>query len=88
VIGSDNLARFHEWHNFAEMLTEFKFFVYPRLGFALESLHHGMEMITGVQPVDISSTQVRRSVQEGESISHLVKPAVAQYIQAQHLYVL
>jgi nicotinic acid mononucleotide adenylyltransferase len=70
------------------MLAEFKFFVYPREGFALEPLYQGMQVIEGVEPVNISSTEVRKRIQTMGSITELVKPAVAQYIQAQQLYVL
>ncbi len=35
---------------------------------------------------DVSSTEVRRRVQAGEPLRDLVPPAVAQYIERQHLY--
>lgn len=86
VIGSDNLARFHEWHHYQEMLAKYQFFVYPRAGFALEPLYPNMKVVEGVQPVQVSSTEVRDRVTLGKPILDLVKPAVARYIQENKLY--
>lgn len=86
VIGSDNLAKFDQWHHYQAMLKRFAFYVYPRAGVPNEPLYPGMGVLAEVPPVAISSTQVRAAVQVGESIEMLVKPAVAAYIEEQKLY--
>lgn len=86
VIGSDNLARFHEWHHYEEMLQAFTFFVYPRQGFPLQPLHKGMKVIEGVEPIGISSTEVRSRIQKAQPVANLIKSTVGRYIQDHRLY--
>ncbi len=86
VIGSDNLQQFHLWHHYEEMLARFTFFVYPRKGYDLNPLYPGMKVLEGVEPVTVSSTQVRDSVRNNQSTDGLIKPAVASYIQHHNLY--
>lgn len=86
VIGSDNLARFHEWQNYQQMLNEFPFFVYPRLGFELSPIRKGMILIENVEPIEVSSTQVRDLVTKGRWIDHLVPESIKKYILNNKLY--
>jgi nicotinate-nucleotide adenylyltransferase len=86
VIGSDNLEKFDLWHQYRELLKRFPFFVYPREGADLQPLYPGMTVLTGVEPVSISSTQVRSAIQSGDSIENLVHPKVAEYISKERLY--
>ncbi|MCA9370073.1 MAG: nicotinate (nicotinamide) nucleotide adenylyltransferase [Pseudomonadales bacterium] len=86
VIGSDNLPTFYTWFDDTPGILEFPFFVYPRKGFSFEPLFEGMTPMRNMQEVAISSTQVRQAVMAGESIEHLVPPAVEKYIQQQKLY--
>ncbi|MBQ7383853.1 MAG: hypothetical protein IJV72_03575, partial [Clostridia bacterium] len=39
------------------------------------------------EPIEISSTDIRRAVKEGSDISGMVPPLVAQYIKERGLYV-
>ncbi|NCN82385.1 MAG: nicotinate (nicotinamide) nucleotide adenylyltransferase [Candidatus Pacebacteria bacterium] len=87
VIGSDNLKKFHLWDEYQKLITEFPFFVYPRAGYLLDPLYRNMKVIPKVQPVLVSSTQVRECVAAGKSISDLVHPFVERYIQNNNLYV-
>ena len=43
-------------------------------------------IISDVQPLPLSSTEVREKCRRGESIADLVPPAVAEYIQKERLY--
>lgn len=38
------------------------------------------------EPIEISSTEIRRAVKEGKDISRIVPPAVAEYIKENRLY--
>jgi nicotinate-nucleotide adenylyltransferase len=86
VIGSDNLARFHEWPHYLDMPLQFPFFVYPRDGFPLTPLYPGMVVMEHVQPVAVSSTLVRQQVQQNNSISGLVSNSIEKYLQDSQLY--
>ncbi len=85
VMGSDNLARFGEWGGQA-VLAQYPFWIYPRTDYALEPLLANMRVMTGVEAVDVSSTQVRQKVESGQSIDNLVLPEVKQYILIHNLY--
>lgn len=86
VIGTDNLADFHKWDFYEEMLQEFVFYVYPRAGFPFEPLREGMVALREMLEVAVSSTDVRQAVASGQPIDTFVDPAVAAYIADQQLY--
>ncbi len=88
IVGSDVLALMHTWHE-AERLAELATFVCAvRPGHspnqpALKSLT--VDFIE-VPLIDVSSTDVRQRVSEGEPIRYIVPNAVADYIAAHNLY--
>ncbi len=87
VIGSDNLPTFYKWLDIHQQLLDYPFFVYPRQGFAMVPLYPNMTPLSGVKEVVLSSTQVRAAAKSGSSLTGLVDPAVAQYIEQHQLYV-
>lgn len=86
VIGSDNLQKFNQWDHYQDLVKEFPFFVYPRQGFPLQPLYENMRVISDVEEVKISSTQIRELIAAKKSVPELVHPAVAQYITQHALY--
>jgi nicotinate-nucleotide adenylyltransferase len=91
VIGSDNLAKFHEWgdaqgRNYQQLLAAFPFYVYPRHGFPFDPLYPGMTALKELPEITVSSTQVRERVVQNQSLTGFVDPAVANYINKHQLY--
>lgn len=86
LIGSDNLAKFHLWHNWQEMLSKYQFFVYPRVGFEFDPLYQNMVPLKTMPKVAISSTQIRELMHSHNSINGLVDPRVEEYIIKHGLY--
>ncbi len=86
VIGADNVANFTKWHHYAALLHEFTVWVYPRVGSSLEQVLPGMQILTAVQPVNVSSTQAREALQEGRSVAGLLSERVASYCRETKLY--
>lgn len=89
IIGSDNLAKMEEWHKPEEIF---------RLCTVVMGNRPGAEGCKGgrfenrllrieIEPLDISSTELRLAVKRGESIEQFVPPAVANYIAREGLYV-
>lgn len=80
VIGADNMQLFNQWKAHEEILRNYSPIVYPRPGYqwpgAVDLPLH-----------DISSTHIRQLLREGNDISHLVPPMVANYIAYKRLYV-
>ncbi len=86
LIGADQLAVFHKWYKYQELLHDFQVYVYPRAGFATDSLQSGMTLLSDLPQIDASSTLVRQKMAAGESIADLVLPGVASYIHQFGLY--
>lgn len=82
AIGTDNEARFSEWGHYADILKEFPVYIIPRPGYPYQGLFPQMQLLTTLPIFHDSSTEVRRRVQHGEDISHLVPVKVAEYIKS------
>jgi nicotinate-nucleotide adenylyltransferase len=94
LVGADEFAAFSTWKHPDEVLELATLGVATRPGYAREALEAalaGLEHPDRVEffeipAVDVSSSQVRRLVQAGESIDGLVPDAVAGEIQGVGLY--
>lgn len=87
VIGADNVEHFSEWYKAEELLQKFTVYVYPRVGTNhVWSLPSGMVFLDQMQPINISSTQIKQKVKAGESITDLVDSSVERYIREKELY--
>lgn len=77
VMGADNLADIRRWRDYTRILKEFGVAVFPREGHDLTEIkqdllkedHAYMIQILDAEMVDISSTQIRNAIAEGEDIS-------------------
>lgn len=100
IIGSDQLAEFHKWKNWREIVEKYGLIVFPRQNAKkhIDTLVKNtlkIETIPGnVIPMNqqnlsvcnISSTEIRKKVKRGEQISSLVPKKVANYIDKHRLY--
>ena len=78
MIGSDLLAESHAWHKFDEVVALAPPIVVQRSGHATLASMPALP--------DVSSTEVRRRLQSGESTEGLLDPQVADYARARGLY--
>jgi nicotinate-nucleotide adenylyltransferase len=98
IIGDDNLSQLSEWKsidrifelaNFA-VLTRSNRDVPPALASRVHEPRarpaHGAIVFTHNPTIPISSTDIRRRVQEGQPIDELVPPPVSRYIHHYGLY--
>ena len=81
LMGADQYASLDTWHRPQDVKRMAKIGVFARPGVALK----GTSLIP-MQPMPISSTDIRARVARGEDISALVPAAVANYISANRLY--
>jgi nicotinate-nucleotide adenylyltransferase len=93
IMGEDQYDDFTNWHRYEEILLIATLSIAAR---ALSSLpqgasdarkplkipHHHIQM----PAMQISAEDIRARVARGETIDHLVNPAVARYIATHHLY--
>ncbi|MGH9218078.1 MAG: nicotinate-nucleotide adenylyltransferase [Vicinamibacterales bacterium] len=100
ILGADAFAEITTWSRYPAVLDLAHFVVVSRPGITLDSLRERVPSALGLRPSaktrvilveattpDISSTDLRRRVRAGQSLSHLVPDSVAQYISTHRLYV-
>ena len=89
IIGADNLALFERWKDSDVIMSNFDMLVYPRPGVDLGSLmqkYPKVRVLENAPLHDVSSTEIRRRISSGESVSGLVNPEVEEYIRDNNLY--
>lgn len=87
LIGSDNLEKFHLWHDYQLMLSRYPFYVYPRVDFPFQPLYEGMIALDGFPKMQVSSTQVREAFANKTSLTNLLDAKVIEYIRDNKLFV-
>lgn len=89
MIGSDNLHKMEDWYHPEDIFRMCTVVMGNRPG--LEGEQGGKFadklMRLDIEPLDISSTEIRQFVREGKPIEQFVPPAVAEYIKKEGLYV-
>jgi nicotinate-nucleotide adenylyltransferase len=92
LIGADMVPILPQWHRALELIEQLDFVIMTRPGwrFNWQSLPREFQRLQhNVVPtplIDISSTDIRRRVQQGQSIDYLTPQEVQDYIQAHRLY--
>lgn len=85
IIGSDNLERFHLWKNVNKIL-ENKVIVVNRGNLKTDKLDEHFIVVSEINPLNTSSTEIRRRLENDESIEELVDNRVIYYIKRKKLY--
>ncbi len=89
IIGSDSLTDLFTWRRIDRLLRLCKFIVFRRPNFPIKfrnkRLKDKLEIIP-MPPQKISSTEIRKMIKNGRSISRFVPAAVGRFIQKRKLY--
>ncbi len=96
IMGGDSLDYFEQWKRPERICELAAVLVIPRDAFDTEALAEKIRRISGLFRCDIrivpcsrfplSSTQIRKSLQNGSLRDSDFPPGVAEYIKAKHLY--
>jgi len=89
IIGSDSLAELFTWKKIDKLLGLCKFVVFRRPKFPLKLKNRYLKdrvRVISMPPQEVSSTEIRKRIKEGRSISRLVPRDVARFIQQRKLY--
>lgn len=95
IIGSDQYLYFKNWYRFDEILKMVTVVTASReenehkkmLDFKANNNELRDTIVSSFDVVEVSSSQIRQMVKNGEDISDLVPPSVAEYIKEHRLYV-
>ena len=82
LVGGDNWAAFDRWYHAEDILSNYKIVVYPRRGQEIDKSTLPTNVSILQTPlIDVSSTDVRQRVEQGEDISKLVPEEILNDIQ-------
>lgn len=94
LVGSDMFLSFEEWYRYKDILAETVLVVVSREENDSEKLEiqkcrlnkYGRTVMVNVEPIVISSTQIRKSIKNHEFYSCYLNKKVVQYIKQKKLY--
>lgn len=96
IVGGDSLDYIDKWYNASELLKLCEFAAYPRGAINADKLFEiandlkarfgAVCHIIDAPCIDISSTELRTRLQNGDDVSRLVPKGVAEYIYKHNLY--
>lgn len=87
VIGADNWQRFPRWYRAQDIVSTYPILIYRRPGCPLDTATLPPTVQLVDTPLyDISSTQIRDAIAQGECPTTWLAPQVNAYIQEHHLY--
>jgi nicotinate-nucleotide adenylyltransferase len=87
IMGSDNLDSFTKWKNYEQILANHDLYVYPRPGFKDEDVKlKGKIHLINAPLMEISSSFVRKAIQEKKEIPFFIPEAAYAYIKEMHFY--
>lgn len=95
VIGADSFINFHKWYMFEEILSLCELYVFMRGGVSKDALLSAKEnlekigakiTLLDILPPEISSTEIRKSIKNGDCSGRLLDRNVLEYIKSHSLY--
>jgi nicotinate-nucleotide adenylyltransferase len=89
IIGADSLENLHTWHRVEELCKAVKFIALNRPGHSrreVDTSFGAQVEFIDMPAVDVSSTECRQRVRDGQPIRYLVPDAVEAYVREHGLY--
>jgi nicotinate-nucleotide adenylyltransferase len=87
IMGADNLSSFKKWKNYEVILKNYEIYVYPRPGIEVEEWKdHPSVIMTETPQMDISSTFIRKAIQQKKNIQYLVPDQVIAFMDGKNMY--
>ena len=85
LIGTDQYEKLDSWHRSRELFSLCAFAVFGRPGAGAQPPRPGVVHVE-MEPMPISSTDIRARAARGDDVSGVVPAPVLRYIQRHHLY--
>ena len=86
VMGSDSFQNLTKWKNHEVIVKNYSIYVYLRSGFEAKNTGNAKLHIVDAPVLQLSATQLRKSLQEGKSIRYMVPDKVLDEIEKGNYY--
>lgn len=89
IMGKDNLNHFHKWKNHETILAQYHIYVYPRIAETTANAqlkNHPKIHVIQAPIVEISSTMIRKAIQQQKNVQPLLPIEVWKYIDEMNFY--
>ena len=81
IMGSDSFQNLHKWKNAEVIINNYDIYVYSRPGFEVSNTINARLHIIDAPLLQLSATQIRKSLKEGKSIRYQVPESVREEIE-------
>jgi nicotinate-nucleotide adenylyltransferase len=86
IIGEDNLMVFDQWKDYSFILDNYQIYVYNRTECTITPFHHHPNVTFFRAPLlDISSSFIRKAIEDGKNIRFFLPEKVYKYVKEQNL---
>ena len=86
LIGGDNWQNFQRWYHADDILREYELVVYPRRGSDIDrSALPSSVNVVNTELLDVSSTEIRQHIRQGEPFGTMVPRAIAPLVHQLYL---
>ncbi len=86
VIGGDNWNLFDRWKDYQRIIDEYGVVIYPRPRYELKPINDKNVVVVEAPLADVSSTEIRGAIAQGENIADKLPTGVWEYIKTNNLY--
>jgi len=89
IMGEDNLHSFHKWKNYEVILERYHIYVYPRISEnneEIQLLNHPKVHKINAPVVEISSTFIRKAIQQKKNVRPMLPEKVWEFIDKNLFY--
>ncbi len=81
IMGSDSFQNLPKWKNYETIVNGYELYIYVRPGFEVKNELNAKLQIVNAPLLQLSSTQIRKNIQEGKSIRYEVPDVVREEIE-------
>ncbi len=86
LMGGDLVEQLEQWRDHQEIVDNYPIFVYPRLGERIEKYLDKITILEDAPLFNVSSTEIREALMQGEDVTKLVAPEVLKHIKQQDFW--
>ncbi len=86
IMGSDSFMNLDKWKNTEQLLKNYELLVYTRPGYPMEMTQEDNIKVLQAPLLEISSTYIRKLIQDKKSIEYLLPKNIGLYIEENNYY--